>query len=718
MTDAGAAEAPAPDEGKDFSCSLTAVLIARVRGVGGDEAVAELLREASSPRSLEYLEDIGNWVSYDEVIALWKTGAKITGDPQFARHAGEDTVKQLGSSSTSTVLRSLGSPEALLRQLAVATNRFSGVAELEATELRPGFAKVRAVARPGFRRDRLHCEWTTGLLTQVSVLFGLPPATIEHESCQAQGDPDCRYRVSWTTETEHEGEPSEQLASLKAQLDAMSERLENVFATAADLIASGDLDETLAKITDRAALQVRAPRYVLAVRPTPTSPVHRHQIGLDEQEGQRVAERVLADDPEQCPDNWLVVPVSSHRNHYGSLVAIFESGAKFFPQERQLLEVYARYAATALDSASALAEARFGQQEAQRRYEESHALLELARQLATAGGSDQIARRLAEAIPAVVDCDRISVFLWDATKGEFQRKAVNATGPSDERHGLASMKPEQVPKLARLLEQPDPEPLFIDFANTPVRNVLRDLGAVACVAVPIATEERLIGCLVVSVSERPERLEPSQELRDRLSGVAAHAVTALENGRLVDHITHQASHDQLTGLANRMGFSEQLSQATGRAREQAGRLALFYVDLDGFKAVNDEFGHDVGDQLLRVVANRLLERVRPSDTVARLGGDEFAVLVERIGGEDQVGAISERLEHAFDQPFSVSGQKFGLRASIGRAVWPTDVEEHQALLRHADDAMYEVKRGRRAELEGEISPQAGPAGDRGKQLSG
>jgi len=341
MTDGGGPQAPATNDGKDFSCSLTAVLIARVREAAGDEAVAQLLQETSSPRSLEYLEDIGNWVSYDEVIALWQAGARITGDPQFARHAGEDTVKQLGSSSTSTVLRSLGSPEALLRQLAVATNRFSGVAELEATDLRPGFAKVRAVARPGFRRDRLHCEWTTGLLTQASVLFGLPPATIEHESCQAQGDPDCRYRVSWTTETESESDPVEQLASVQAQLDAMSERLENVFATAADLIASGDLDETLAKITDRAALQVRAPRYLLAVRPTPGSPVHRHQRGLDDDEAREVADRVLGEDSGECPDNWLVVPVSSHRNHYGSLVAMFESGATFFPQERQLLEVSA-----------------------------------------------------------------------------------------------------------------------------------------------------------------------------------------------------------------------------------------------------------------------------------------------------------------------------------------------------------------------------------------
>jgi diguanylate cyclase (GGDEF)-like protein len=690
-------------EGKHFSCALTAVLIGRVRRAAGEEGVQRLLREADSPRTLEYLEDIGNWVSYDEVIALWKAGGEITADPDFARHAGEDTVRQLGSSSTSTVLRGLGSPEELLRQLAVATNRFSAVAALETVELRPGYAEVHATARPGFRRDRLHCEWTAGILTQVSVLFGLPPATVEHEECQAQGDPACRYLVRWSADLAHEGDPDEQLSSLQKQIDAMSERLENVFATAADLIASGDLDETLARITDRAALQVRAPRYLLAVRPRPDSELHVHQKGFDEAAARGLAERILGENEADHPDNWLVASVSSHRNDYGTLVALYEPGAKFFPQERQLLEVYARYAATALDSAAALAEAQSGWREAERRYEESHALLDLARQLATAASSEAVAVRLVEAVPAVVDCDRVSVFLWDEDNGEFQRLAVKAEDGGDPGAGPQSLPPEQVPRLARLLEEPKPEPLFIDLGQSAAAHLLRRIGAVACVAVPIATDEHLLGCLIVSVMERPERLQPSQELRDRLSGVAAHAVTALENGRLVDHITHQARHDPLTGLANRMGFSEQLALASSRAQASGAPLALFYVDLDGFKSINDEFGHEAGDGLLRAVAQRLSERVRGSDLAARLGGDEFAVLVEGVDEEDQIAAITARLEHAFDEPFSVGGQKFGLRASIGRAVWPTEVKEQGELLRHADDAMYEVKRARQAQLEGGIA---------------
>jgi diguanylate cyclase (GGDEF)-like protein len=168
--------------------------------------------------------------------------------------------------------------------------------------------------------------------------------------------------------------------------------------------------------------------------------------------------------------------------------------------------------------------------------------------------------------------------------------------------------------------------------------------------------------------------------------VAAHAVTALENGRLVDQITHQASHDQLTGAANRVGFSERL------ARTGAPSLALFYIDLDAFKPVNDDFGHDVGDELLRAVARRLHEVVRSSDTVARLGGDEFVVLVEDVGDGAQIDALAQRLARAFHAPFEVGDRLFAIGASISRAVWPADVDTPDALLAHADAAMYAVKR--------------------------
>ena len=172
-------------------------------------------------------------------------------------------------------------------------------------------------------------------------------------------------------------------------------------------------------------------------------------------------------------------------------------------------------------------------------------------------------------MPGVIDCDRVSVYLWDEDEHACIRRAVNLINdPNPDRPGGVEVsRPEEVPQLARWLEHPDPEPYFIDLETSAIREPLLEVGAVASVAVPIATSERFIGSVVVSVLTDPERLAPTPELRDRLSGIAAHAVTALENGRLVDHITHQARHDRLTGLANRLAFGERLAAATERARE-------------------------------------------------------------------------------------------------------------------------------------------------------
>ncbi len=252
------------------------MIVARVRRVAGEEGVARLLADAGSARTVEYLQDVGNWVGFEETIALWKAGELITHDPSFARHVGEDGVKVLGGTATATVLRSLGSPEEHIRQLNVSAQRWSNAAEIETVEVRPGYAEVRAVAAPGIVRHRQHCEWTHGMMSLATVLYGLPPAEVDHSSCQALGAPFCRYVLTWDPE-DSGGNDSEQVAMLRSQLDSLSERLEGVFATAADLIQTGDLDETLTRIADRAAQQVRAPKYLLAVRPALDGDVVCHQ---------------------------------------------------------------------------------------------------------------------------------------------------------------------------------------------------------------------------------------------------------------------------------------------------------------------------------------------------------------------------------------------------------------------------------------------------------
>jgi diguanylate cyclase (GGDEF)-like protein len=157
-------------------------------------------------------------------------------------------------------------------------------------------------------------------------------------------------------------------------------------------------------------------------------------------------------------------------------------------------------------------------------------------------------------------------------------------------------------------------------------------------------------------------------------------------------LEHDALHDALTGLPNRALFADRLEQALRRAerREEAISCAVLFLDLDRFKAVNDAFGHQTGDELLCTVARRLESAVRPGDTVARLGGDEFTVLLEEISGVQEATRVAERIQSTLAEPFRIAGRELDICASIGIALGTSEVGPKE-LIHEADMAMYRVK---------------------------
>src|SRR5438067_5956397 len=197
----GASRAQASDDtDRQICCSMTSVLLRLVRNAGGEAAVAQLLERAEVKREPAYLEIADNWISLAEATQLFEAGVLQTGDPLFARRVGENTLRQHAGTQVATVLRSLGSTEAVLQAVAQSAARLSSVTELEAIEAGPGRGVVRARAREGFSRGRLHCDWTTGLLAGLPILFGLPLARVEESECQARGDEQCLYTVTWDAE--------------------------------------------------------------------------------------------------------------------------------------------------------------------------------------------------------------------------------------------------------------------------------------------------------------------------------------------------------------------------------------------------------------------------------------------------------------------------------------------------------------------------------------
>lgn len=156
-------------------------------------------------------------------------------------------------------------------------------------------------------------------------------------------------------------------------------------------------------------------------------------------------------------------------------------------------------------------------------------------------------------------------------------------------------------------------------------------------------------------------------------------------------IEQQANYDTLTGLANRSLLSDRLQQAILTAASYGTRLAVVFVDLDRFKFINDSLGHQVGDELLRAMAERLKASVRESDTVARLGGDEFVLLINGHGDPDAVAVVLERMLSDISQPWTIAQGDFNVTCSIGVALYPDDGENADTLLKHADSAMYRAK---------------------------
>ncbi|GAB4293100.1 MAG: hypothetical protein Kow0096_08480 [Thiohalomonadaceae bacterium] len=193
-------------------------------------------------------------------------------------------------------------------------------------------------------------------------------------------------------------------------------------------------------------------------------------------------------------------------------------------------------------------------------------------------------------------------------------------------------------------------------------------------ASPLWNEDGTLRAIVESSRDVTERVLAEAEMREKQQQLA-----------------HQAHHDPLTGLPNRMLFAAHLIHALALAHRYKKNLALLFLDLDGFKAVNDTLGHARGDLLLRIVAERLQRHLREVDMVARFGGDEFTILLEDVHITEYAGLVARKLLDALSRPFPLEQHIASIGASIGISCYPHDAQDTETLLRHADAAMYQAK---------------------------
>jgi diguanylate cyclase (GGDEF)-like protein/PAS domain S-box-containing protein len=225
--------------------------------------------------------------------------------------------------------------------------------------------------------------------------------------------------------------------------------------------------------------------------------------------------------------------------------------------------------------------------------------------------------------------------------------------------------------------------------------LLREHEVVSGVSVTLGGKRTPLGVLgthsATKRSFRPDEV-------DFLQAIANVLAEAIVRRSAESRVRHQALHDPLTGLPNRSLLIDRLNHWAARAERDRSSAAVLFVDLDNFKVINDALGHDQGDRLLRAVADRLRQELRPSDTIARVGGDEFVVFCEDVPSEHEALAMVDRLVHALESPFDLAGQSQHATASIGIAFGHANTEP-EVMIRNADAAMYRAKERGRARFE-------------------
>jgi diguanylate cyclase (GGDEF)-like protein len=400
-----------------------------------------------------------------------------------------------------------------------------------------------------------------------------------------------------------------------------------------------------------------------------------------------------SDDPDAWhPDDELFVPMRHSAGHMLGIVSVGEPATGLRPGEAELevLVAVVEHAALALESAQEIAATQ------RHRLALDH-LLGVSSQMTETLAADSVLQAVCRGIHDALGFQKVRLDLPEAATGVFMPRA--AIGWVDDE--LRENTPMSVWELAPLLDPPfETEGCFLlteaeamsrlPRGHRAYESRLNGTGPWAWnrhwLAVPL-TDRRghMIG--LIWVDDPADRLLPSRPLLQTLRLFANQATAALESSGRFQEMRFLAEHDALTRLLNRRAFSSRMDAEIGRAARYGRQFALLLCDLDGFKGVNDRYGHLTGDQVLERAAGALLRSVRSADAVFRIGGDEFAVILPETTA-DQMTPVLGRLQQAVGE----AGAEMGVSASFGAALFPADGEDADALFRSADAAMYARKR--------------------------
>ncbi|MGY1795343.1 EAL domain-containing protein [Geodermatophilus sp. SYSU D00525] len=654
--------------------TLTTRLVLRLAAdLGGDGSVDRVLARAGLGDRRAELEGLHGRVPYGVKAALLDAVAAELGDPGIGLRLGEAALQDPALAPFRAVVRALGSPEAVLRSVSRVSTRLDTAAVFRCLGADPGAARVGWRVLPPDVPNRVDCDYNTGMLRQVTVVFGLPAAEVRHEACQVDGAPECVYEVSWVPRRRTSRRPWRRRPAARPDLDAAllsDERLAILQDAIGDLVCGADVEQTLDRVTSRADRALHAPGHLLDVR-LPDGARHVRTRGLGTEVVDRLGDTVLEPGLQRVGDaEVLAVPVAAADRAYGVLAAVLWPGQAFFPEDEAVLAAFARHAAVGLQTSALLAEAREHE-------ETARLLLTVARSLAGQGSVHRIAQVVAEAVPVLCSAERSAVALWES--GRESVRIAGASGWSGEladRVARYATDTSQSPELCEIVRHG--RPLLVDASGSPwARGVLEEFGVRAMAGVPIAVGERFVGIVLAHWVHRQPPTTLGETLVERLWGLAGIAGVALENSRLAGEVEWQAAHDALTGLPNRETFEARLQQLVAPGDRSAG-CAVLFCDVSRLSRVNESLGHEAGDEVLRQVADRLRSVLREGDVLARYSGDQFAVALPGVGATG-LAALGDRVAAAVTTPVTVAGEDVFVDLVTGTAATdPADAPAESA----------------------------------------
>jgi diguanylate cyclase (GGDEF)-like protein len=663
--------------GQDFSGLIMHLVIRYIQTCMPQGTLEQILRSAGETRDVATLNDAGTWNSYSQFRRLLEATGEAMGGPAALSVIGRHALDSIHSPDLAESLVELGSPAAVYDVLPGLFKVSAPAIEVELEGGALNDCEIRIRFKAHSEPFPELCALEIGLCAAIPTVFGYPYGEIVYESCQCEGAESCQALIRW--------DPADDNAATAARAELryrLSEaRLEEIQHTVSELVSGDGLEVVLNRVVAAAGRAVTALSYVLSVKASATTERWLSVRGTDEAEGSRAVESLLGLSGDKVPSHMCVAEVATDRMHYGHLVAIRLETASFEPLERSVLDSYARLAASALDSATAIDDAR-------RQATTAEALLTLSSSLSDVGSTEEMIVRLAHATPSVIGCDRVCVSLRELDEATAKVRATFGFDPDIDAvlRSLEVALPLDGQDISEAIRH---DPTGHSSALTAA---LVAAGSIAALSYPITYGSEIYGWITIDVTHHPERLDDNAAVADRLRGLAGQAAIAIRNARLLDEIRHQALHDSLTGLPNRVLVLDRLNQSLARARREYFEVAVLFVDLDGFKDINDTLGHGAGDQVLQAVASRFAGTLRESDTVARLGGDEFVVLAEGLSLAAGPELVAERLLDVLAEPFHLDDKRktsVSVSASIGIAVGLRESAED--LLRDADIALYAAK---------------------------